>query len=66
MYKTHRMSLPEIAKALDFKQSTIRSIVLNYDRKGRINKLLTLSAKKIILQKRAHRGSILSKNKPSH
>ena len=59
LYKAHRMSACDIAKVLGKKYSTIRSIVLTYDKCGRINKLLTLSAKKIILDARAHRETLL-------
>lgn len=59
LYNAHRMSACDIAKVLGKKYSTIRSIVLTYDKSGRINKLLTLSAKKIILDARAHRETLL-------
>lgn len=49
LYKAHGMSACDVAKTLGKNYSTIRSIVLTYDRSGRVNKLLTLSAKKIIL-----------------
>ena len=59
LYNAHRMSPCEIANYLGRKYSTIRSIVLTYDKSGRINKLLTLSAKKIILDARAHRQTLM-------
>ena len=54
------MSVGKIAKTLGKKYSTIRSIVLTFNKNGRINKLLTLSAKKTILAKRAHSKSLRS------
>jgi len=65
LYKAHRMSACDIAKILGKKYSTIRSIILTFDRSGRINKLLTLSAKKIILESRAHRETLLPPQRPS-
>ena len=65
LYKAHGMSACEIAKILGKKYSTIRSIILTYDRSGRINKLLTLSAKKIILDGRAHRETLIKPKRPS-
>lgn len=66
LYKAHHMSACDIAKVLDKKYSTIRSIILTFDRSGRINKLLTLSAKKIILEGRAHRKTLLPAKRPRH
>ena len=54
------MPINEIAKIKDKKYSTIRSIILTYEKTGRINKLLTLSAKKHILEKRAHKKLLLA------
>lgn len=53
--KTHKMPLKEIARLENKMLSTVRSVVLNFKKHGRINKLLTLSAKKLIMEKRAHR-----------
>lgn len=41
--------------------STVRSVVLNFKKNGRINKLLTLSAKKLIMEKRLHTQRLLEK-----
>ena len=60
LYKAHRMSACDIARILQKKYSTIRSIILTFDRHGRINKLLTLSAKKIIMENREHRATLIA------
>lgn len=59
LYKSHQLSACDIAKLLGKKYSTIRSIILTFDKTGRINKLLTLSAKKIIMENRAHRATLI-------
>ena len=61
--KSHRLSAKEIAEKLSMKYSTVRSIVMTYEKDGRINKLLTKSAKKSILQVRTHRMSLLKYQK---
>lgn len=58
------MTAGEIAKLQGKKYSTIRSIIITWERSGRINKLLTLSAKKNILEKRAHRKSLMASKVP--
>jgi hypothetical protein len=65
LYKAHRMSACDIARILGKKYSTIRSIILTFDKHGRINKLLTLSAKKIILEGRAHRATLIKAKRPN-
>lgn len=65
LYVAHRLSACDIAKVLGKKYSTIRSIVLTFDKTGRINKLLTLSAKRIILENRAHRATLMKEHRDS-
>ena len=62
--KTHKMPLKEIARLENKMLSTVRSVVLNFKKHGRINKLLTLSAKKLIMEKRAHRLGLLRSTSP--
>lgn len=64
LFKSHQLSACEIAKILGKKYSTIRSIILTFDKTGRINKLLTLSAKKIIMENRAHRATLFKGQEP--
>ena len=45
--------------------STVRSVVLSFKKHGRINKLLTFSAKKLIMEKRQHRQRLLGKGTAS-
>ena len=65
LYKAHQISACEIAGILGYKSSTIRSIILTYNKYGRINKLLTHSAKKILLEGRAHRATLLKPKLPT-
>ena len=60
LHKAHRLPAGEISKLMDKKYSTIRSIILTFERNGRINKLLTLSAKRNILESRAHSRSLMT------
>ena len=60
------MSASDIARILDKKYSTIRSIINKFDKHGRINKLLTHSAKRIILEGRAHRVTLLKNKHPNN
>lgn len=60
LHRCHHLSMGEIAKIVDKKYSTIRSIILTFEKTGRINKLLTLSAKRTILESRAHSRSLKS------
>lgn len=48
----HNLSSSKIGHILGMKYSTVRAIILTFKRTRRINKLLTLSAKKQILKRR--------------
>ena len=66
LYKAHGMSAGDIARILDKSYSTIRSLMITFDKHGRINKLLTHSAKKVILEGRAHRATLLKNKHPNN
>jgi len=57
--------MQKIATITGLCHSNITRVVHEYNKTGRINKLLTTSAKQAILKRRMHLESILSMNKPS-
>lgn len=52
------MSVNEISKEVNKNESSIRKIIQEYEARGRVNKLLTRSAKQLILSKRKHGMSL--------
>ena len=47
--KNHSLPVSQISKEINKNESSIRKIIQEYEAKGRVNKLLTRSAKRLIL-----------------
>ena len=62
LYKYHHLSIQAIAKKIGKNCVTIKHIINHFNATGRINKLLTVSAKRLILQKRNHKATLKSQS----
>jgi hypothetical protein len=52
LFHSHQLNPSKIGKVLGMKYSTVRAVVLAYQKTGRLNKLLTYSAKEKLLKMR--------------
>ena len=59
------MPVLKIAQIFNRNESSIRKIVRDFEQEGRINKLVTFSAKRLVLQKRG-KSTLAAKVKPAN
>lgn len=62
LHEQHQFSIGKICRTLGMKYSSVRAIVQTFKSSGRINKLLTLSAKQVLLKDRQERLQNSKKN----
>ena len=60
------MKVRKIAECENKMLSTVKSIIRTYEKNGRINKLLTFSAKKLIMEKRERQAQLLDQKVRKH
>ena len=58
----HHLRYMDIGDILNLKYSTVNQILKNYQASGRVNKLLTLSAKQLILKRRLKTNQTIRAN----